>query len=659
MRLISLLALLCPVLVFAQPERLAFGDPPPELTMDVDTAQGAYIAYEWIDLTHEHKNNAGRGRVVIHRQIVVTGERGFEYADVQVPFSPTRSGGGRPTITAMVTQPDGTQIRLQGDDFLVRKENERFSNVVFAYPQVQVGSRLEMEVTYRFPNMSEPPNYTFVRDLPVQRCVVHLNAQKKYSYRAALRASRVEESGLVNGTVYAITPDPTRVNDPEFIEIGVNEEAFFVAENLAAERSLPYVRHRPNYESSVEFFTVGITKLLSSTDATTSWEKIGNMFQYLPMFGGKVIARGQKQIGKYAKKFTPTGESDYERAVSIYRWLTERVTWNDRYSLYSYPAAKNLLRDKRGNSGDLALAFTALLRHFDFDADAVLVRASEAGLNYRAFPELAQFSSVLVRTELDGETVYFDPTATNLRPGLVSPRLLAAEVFEPVRGRWHDLEMPLTLSDVTVEARIEDGELIADWTGVHDNYHAGSRRARLTDESESDPLESYRNRYFKKYIDADDELEELTIGGTENPDSAIVERMTIHSTDLAEEAGDLLYVTPLLRETFTDNPLSEPERNIPLESAYGSAFRFAMNLEIPEGYTVESLPRPLDLALDNDDVRARYSVAETSDGGLTITYELFQNARSIPAARYPEIRQFFEDLMVKQREVIVLRRAEN
>ena len=657
MRVLLLFILFSPLHLFAQPERLEFGAAPPAPTLELDTTIGAYLAYEWLDLTHEYRSNGGRGRVVIHRQIVVTSERGFEYADMNIPFSTRRGGGGRPLVRALITQPDGTQTELSAGDFLEKKENDHFSQLVFAFPKVQVGSRLETWIDYSFPAMSEPPNYTFVRELPVQQCVVHLNGQKKFNYRAAIRAAEVDDEEIDAGNVYTITPAPDRVDDPELVYIAPRRETYFVAKNLPAERNLPYVRHRPNYEASVEFYTVGVTRMLTSEDKSTSWDKIGDMFQYSPYFGGKQSVKAQRQIGKLTKHLTLPEDTELARATQLFRWLTDRVHWNENYKLQSPPTPKQLLSSKRGSSADLALTFSALLRHADFDADAVLVRAPEMGLNYRAFPELAQFSSVLVRATLDDTVRYFDPTAENLRAGLVSPRLLGPEVFEPVQGRWYALEVPLTTSTITVDARIEDGELVAEWTGTHDHYHAYYRRNRLTDDTEAKPLDAYRDYYFDRYLDADDELEDLQVQGTDTADRPIVETVTLYSSDLLDEAGELLYLTPLLRESFRENPLDEPTRSIPLESSYGSAFRFSMNLDLPENYAVESLPQPASLQVPATDIRARYEVQQTDSGSLRIEYELYQNEGSVPAERYPEVRAFFDELVAKQREVIVLRRV--
>jgi hypothetical protein len=92
--------------------------------------------------------------------------------------------------------------------------------------------------------------------------------------------------------------------------------------------------------------------------------------------------------------------------------------------------------------------------------------------------------------------------------------------------------------------------------------------------------------------------------------------------------------------------------------AYGSPFEFGDtgNITIPEGYTVEELPTQKVLRLPENGARFMYNINVIGGTTVNITSVLSINRAIYDQFEYPNLREFYNQMVAKHAEQIVLKK---
>jgi hypothetical protein len=120
-------------------------------------------------------------------------------------------------------------------------------------------------------------------------------------------------------------------------------------------------------------------------------------------------------------------------------------------------------------------------------------------------------------------------------------------------------------------------------------------------------------------------------------------------------AGNVFYLNPLLLHKMDENPFKLEVREYPVD--YSSPFEriFLCRINMPDGYQVDELPKPKVIALADNAGKYTYSV--TQSGNVLNVISNFQINKSIFAqTEYPYLREFYNQVVAKQAEQIVIKK---
>ena len=102
-------------------------------------------------------------------------------------------------------------------------------------------------------------------------------------------------------------------------------------------------------------------------------------------------------------------------------------------------------------------------------------------------------------------------------------------------------------------------------------------------------------------------------------------------------------------------PFTQAERQLPLEMPYAEQIIQVTNLTIPEGYTVDELPAPLNAFTEDKQGFCRYLVHQNGNQ-LIITYSFSSNKLIYPISEYKLVKSFWELIAEKNNEILVLKK---
>jgi len=83
------------------------------------------------------------------------------------------------------------------------------------------------------------------------------------------------------------------------------------------------------------------------------------------------------------------------------------------------------------------------------------------------------------------------------------------------------------------------------------------------------------------------------------------------------ETTDFMYLSMPVIEALTTNPFNAEKRNFPIEFHYPYAYKYIIDIQLPEGYVVEALPAE--------------KILKTEDGGITFVYRCSEHQGRIQA----------------------------
>ena len=126
--------------------------------------------------------------------------------------------------------------------------------------------------------------------------------------------------------------------------------------------------------------------------------------------------------------------------------------------------------------------------------------------------------------------------------------------------------------------------------------------------------------------------------------------------DGVDEVGDKLYFSPLLFLATKENPFKLEERQYPIDFILPYQDKYLVNIMLPPGYKVESLPKNEAMEFRDGDAKFRYVIAANGQY-LQLKVNLEINNPIIGSADYEVFKIFFSLLVDKQAEQVVLIKA--
>jgi hypothetical protein len=114
-----------------------------------------------------------------------------------------------------------------------------------------------------------------------------------------------------------------------------------------------------------------------------------------------------------------------------------------------------------------------------------------------------------------------------------------------------------------------------------------------------------------------------------------------------------IYVTPLLHLGTYENPFVPETRQYPVDFVYPLKTRVIASIKIPDGYTVETIPETLNIAIPKNQGSFQYLV-NVSGNNIQVSSQLSISTHIIASNYYKELKAFYDMVINKQLEKIVL-----
>lgn len=141
--------------------------------------------------------------------------------------------------------------------------------------------------------------------------------------------------------------------------------------------------------------------------------------------------------------------------------------------------------------------------------------------------------------------------------------------------------------------------------------------------------------------------------GIDNKNKDLTLKCKVKTSNTSDD--EMIYFNPFLEKTFQENPFKLEERKYPVD--FGNTFRetYTLTLKLPENYTVEELPKSVNLVMPDKSISYTQSIGEIL-GSISVRITFKINKPVFSAKEYKQLKEIVNLIIEKQSEQIVLKK---
>lgn len=554
------------------------------------------------------------------------------------------------------------ETKASNDAIFQEAYNDDYDIVKVAAPKVKEGSVIE--ITYRIQSqyIINLQDWQFQSTIPVAWSEYRTRVPDFFTYEKYMQGYVAPYIREEEETPRAITLNyKTRTGGGGFTVSSTNFEQEridykerymrLVTKDVPAFKPEPFITTYKDYISKINFELAYVKFPDKPVEPIMgTWNDISKKLWEHSKFGGEV--KGNGFLSKIVESVTAGADTPEAKIAAIHGYVKDNIAWDGRHRMLSSGSIRKSLDEHKGSSADINLTLTAMLVKAGFKAHPVLISTRDHGFVRTAAPVLGQFNTTICVVDLDGKELLLDATNKTLPPGVLPKHCLNGQglVVNGQGSAWVNLDPQIKSRSVAeAELHVDDkGEVTYTVKRVLEGYPAFINRASYLNNGEEE--------YVKEFLAGRPwTITKKEFENTESINQPFRETYEIEADDQVTEAAGVLYINPILLHREADNPFKLEKREYPVD--FGNPFQkvLTFKLKVPAGYAVDEVPESKLITLPEN--TARYVFNTTVNGDMiTVTSMLFINKAIYTQLEYPNLREFYNQVVAKQAEQIILKK---
>jgi len=423
----------------------------------------------------------------------------------------------------------------------------------------------------------------------------------------------------------------------------------YVCKNVPAFKIEPYMTTEGDYVSKMNFALAYINHGTHQEEVMGTWQKFNDDLLEDESFGR--VINGSGFLKDKVEELTAGITDPLQKIAAISNYIKANIEYDGEEDFYAYPL-KKIIEKKKGTSGDINLLYASMLQKAGLETDMVMLSTRDHGFIRPQYPMRKQFNYVICAVKLDGKTILLDATEKYLPYDVLPSRCLNGQglVISKTNHGWIDITSKVKAKTVVVAALAlnPEGELKGQVTYSRDGYDAQEMRASYNKEGEANYVQAFAKS--KQW-----QIEKTQFQDVKELGKLVKEIHDVTVTEHISPAGDVMYVNPFLTGQMNQNPFKSEKRTYPVDYGSPQESVYMLQLTVPEGFSVDEMPKSAILALPQN--AGKYLFSATQLGNKVNINSTFQiNKNTFTQAEYPALREFYNQVIAKQAEQVVLKK---
>lgn len=632
----------------------------------VDPAANAAILYRETKTEFQYSQDSGWYMVTDYfERVKIYNKEGFDWTDVSIDLY---KGSGEDKLIGLRaytyhldSKGKVDKVKLEKDGIFNQETSKYLTQTKITMPDVKEGCVIEYKYTIESPFIFNIDEFRLQEKIPLDKVSVIFKSPEYFQYKTHQRgwiAYDVKSSVRDRSMSYSVTDrdnarwtemkSKTQIKQTKFKENTYEIDM----ESVPAMKEESYAGNINNYTTALQFEMSYMDFPGSSIKSyATTWEDVSKSIYNIDSFGLELERRNyfEKDIDALL-----AGISKPEEKVSrIFMYVLTKMNWNGYHGYFSNEGVKAAYKRGSGNVADINLMLTAMLRYANLEANPVLVSTKSHGIPL--FPTRNGFNYVITAVELPQGTILLDATNKDAEIGVLKSEIINGEgrlIKEGGVSTWMSLRslIPAVKSSMLSVEILPDLSLSGKARNRFTGNYAFHYRTKFKSLSKDAQLKSLEKDL--KHT----ELSEVSFENLNELGQPVSLVYDFESLDGVEDVAGKLYFSPLVFMATEENPFKPEAREYPIDFGFPMKDRYIVNVTLPEGYKVESLPEDVVYNLGENIGSYRYLISQTGNN-LQLSVELSIDKSFIAAEEYGNLKKFFELLIAKENEKVVLSKA--
>jgi hypothetical protein len=600
----------------------------------------------------------------VKTRIKIYKKEGYDWATQKVSYYIRGKSKESVTVSDAVTfnlvngKIEKTKLKSEGE--FDENINKYWNQKKITMPNVIEGSVIEFQYTIKNPNLSSLKDWSFQTTIPVNyselvtyipEIFVYKTYQKGFIFPKVTSKTFTKSLSIIDkqnrGRGSGFTGVDINQNETDYQEIQTN----YLSENLPAMKAEGFVNNIQNYSSSISHELSMIQNKNHPTKIySTDWESVTKTIYEFEDFGTEL---NKTNYFEEDIKILLSGDKSRDETMNaIFNYVKSNIKWNGHYNFYCNEGVKTAYKNKIGNVAEINLILTAIMRYAGFNANPVLISTRANGIAF--YPSIAAFDYVITGVEtqegmilLDATELYSEPNVLPLRDLNWFGRLIRKDGTSNQVNLTPEIlsKKASTMNIVLNKEGVVEGKIRIQYTN-HDALEFRQKNLSTKREIYLEELEKTNHNI---------EIEDYVRGNELDFSKPIMETYSFKTYKDVEIINDKIYLSPLLFLTPNKNPFNQEEREYPVDFGYPFESKIYINIEIPQGYKIEYLPKNSKLST-GDNIGAFSYIIESSTNKIQLIITKTINKAIVSDDFYEVLKEFYQGMIDKQNEKIVLKK---
>jgi hypothetical protein len=632
-----------------------------------DTSAVAAVLFEKGDVTYEYFKGEGfTMSTTVKTRIKIYKKEGYEWANKKIRFYVGNSHDEVVIISDAATfnlvngKIEKTKLKSEGE--FIEKVNKDWNQKKITLPNVKEGSVIEYQYVLKSKYIGSLNDWNFQSSIPVnyseyktvipEYYVYNVN-QKGYIFPKATvekKNKTVTFSNVKRDRPLVSGAGNVSYEDDKFDY--VETITTYIAENSPALKEEAFVNNMNNYRSSISY-ELSVVNFPNEVQKnySTDWNSLVKTIYDYQEFGTELNKAGYFEEDLKALDFK--GNTIAEKAGVLFNYVKSNIKWNNDYGYLCRDGVKKAYKDKTGNVAEINLILTAMLRHAGLTANPVLV--STRGNGIALFPSRTAFDYVIAAVETPEGLILMDATEKYSLPNVLPLRDL----------NWFG--RLLRKDGTSVEVDLMSKNLSTDYVMMNYNIDAngkidGKLRRQRTDHNAMIFRDKYldvkEDVYLEKLENENEKIDivDYSMVNGKEIHLPVLEDFSFTGSNLCELIGGKIYVNPMLFFTNEHSPFKQETREFPVDFGFPFLDKYAISIQIPEGYEIENLPSQAIITMDDN--LGSFNFRTSVIGNIiqvSITNQI--NESIVSSDYYSVLKEYYQTMIAKETEKIVLKKV--
>ncbi len=603
----------------------------------------------------------------IHERIKIYNKEGYDYATLKVRLYDGSNKyedkiTGLKAYTYVLNNGKVEEYKLKSEAIFKEKINSYWKSTNFTMPNINDNCIFEYKytITRNFLSIDDIP---FQKEIPIHQLTFQVSTPEYLKYSSKLNPKSTYYPKIKNSkknrtiTVYNTVRNPRNTNANN---VSTGTKLNFIENIISANLSnIPSLKNEilvdnlKNYQAklAMELKSIEIPGEIRE-DFSNTWENITNKIYENGDFGSQLKKTNyfKKELDAYL--VSKSVNSKEEKMAAIFQYVKSKMTWNGIIGYYSEFGVAKAYKKGKGNTADINLMLTAMLQENKINANPILVSTRDNGIPIT--PTREGFNYLLTLVNLDGNQYVLDATCKNCPISIIPNRALNWQgrlIKNDGSSNWVSLQPKQNSKEsIILNAIIQpDLTIIGKFKKQLTDYFALSFRNKNNNLNQEELRQSFEEG------NGAIEISNIELKDKLNLYKPIFISYDYKLSNSIEKIGDKLYFSPLLFLRSKENIFKQESREYPIDFTFPKSYNYIINISLPKDYVIESLPENAKIQFNVSGAEFTYLIKQNGDTLQLLVNSNINKVIVVPN-EYPQFKIYFDELLKKENEQIVLRK---